>query len=122
MSEDLTILQGLVKGDPEGYKSEALQQHEYFLAQYEIFKMKPSKDVKQFSLLVKFLSQVCLSLVSQVDSGLRLSFPLFTVLPPSHSDIPRLTFTDRTVLSRTPEGVPFSGCRALRAKRFDFGT
>lgn len=67
MSEDLTILQGLVKGDPEGYKSEALQQHEYFLAQYEIFKMKPSKDVKQFSLLVKFLSQVSLfSFVSQV--------------------------------------------------------
>lgn len=56
---DLTILQGLVKGDPQGYIEEAMQQHEYYLSQYEIFKMKPSKDIKQFSLLVKFLSQVC---------------------------------------------------------------
>jgi hypothetical protein len=55
---DLSILQGLVKGDPKGYKEEAMHQHEYYLSQYEIFRMKPSKDIKAFSLLVKFLSQV----------------------------------------------------------------
>lgn len=55
---DLTMLQGLVKGDPGAYRDEAMQQHEYYLSQYEIFKMKPSKDIKHFSLLIKFLSQV----------------------------------------------------------------
>jgi len=55
---DLVYLQGLVKAQPEGYKDEAMKQYQQFLTQYEIFQLKPSKEHKEFSALIKFISQI----------------------------------------------------------------
>lgn len=56
---DLIQLQNNVKHDPFAYKQEFLQQQRHFIAQLEVFLLKPSKDFKQLSSLVSFLSQVC---------------------------------------------------------------
>jgi len=55
---DLAYLQGLVKSDPHMYKDEAMKQYQQFLTQYEIFQLKPTKEHKEFSSFIKFLSQV----------------------------------------------------------------
>eukprot|EP01125_Pyxidicula_operculata_P001163 TRINITY_DN11113_c0_g1_i1.p1 TRINITY_DN11113_c0_g1~~TRINITY_DN11113_c0_g1_i1.p1 ORF type:complete len:781 (-),score=305.58 TRINITY_DN11113_c0_g1_i1:26-2368(-) len=58
MATDLSILQDQVKRDPKGYYQDFLQQFKHFQTQFEIFQLKPSKDHKEFSNLVKFLSHV----------------------------------------------------------------
>jgi protein SDA1 len=58
MHSELILLQGKVKEDPDIYRDDAMKYFKHFLTQYEIFQLKPSKDHKEFSSLVKFLSSI----------------------------------------------------------------
>jgi protein SDA1 len=58
LHSDLILLQGKVKEDPEIYKEDAMKHFKHFLTQYEIYQLKPSKEHKEFSSLVKFLSAI----------------------------------------------------------------
>lgn len=58
LHSDLILLQGKVKEDPEIYREDAMKHFKHFLTQYEIYQLKPSKEHKEFSSLVKFLSAI----------------------------------------------------------------
>ncbi|KAK3271846.1 hypothetical protein CYMTET_19828 [Cymbomonas tetramitiformis] len=55
---DLKLLQGKIKRDPEGYRDEFLLQIRHYRTLLEIFRLKPTKDSKEFSDLIDFLSHV----------------------------------------------------------------
>jgi hypothetical protein len=55
---DLSQLQRQIKEDPTAYKEEFFLQYRHFLAQLQIFKLKPQHDNKEFIRLIKFLSNV----------------------------------------------------------------
>ncbi|KAK9834281.1 hypothetical protein WJX81_003203 [Elliptochloris bilobata] len=55
---ELLMLQGNIKRDPEGYTDEFQLQLRHYHACLDIFKMKPSKESREFSELVGFISQV----------------------------------------------------------------
>jgi protein SDA1 len=55
---DLLQLQSNVKRDPVAYRDEFLQQQRHFVAELQVFLLKPSKEYKQFAMLVNFLAQV----------------------------------------------------------------
>uniref|UniRef100_A0A7R9V1A5 Protein SDA1 n=2 Tax=Chlamydomonas euryale TaxID=1486919 RepID=A0A7R9V1A5_9CHLO len=57
-ASDLLALQASVKGDPEGYHDEFLLQSRHFQSLIDIFKLKPSKDSKEFGELAMFMAQV----------------------------------------------------------------
>eukprot|EP01128_Nolandella_sp_AFSM9_P009391 TRINITY_DN5997_c0_g1_i1.p1 TRINITY_DN5997_c0_g1~~TRINITY_DN5997_c0_g1_i1.p1 ORF type:complete len:729 (-),score=208.58 TRINITY_DN5997_c0_g1_i1:182-2338(-) len=58
VAANLLLLQSRVKKDPVDYREEFLEQHQHFLSAYEIFRLKPTKENKEFVALVKFLSAV----------------------------------------------------------------
>lgn len=55
---DLLQLQSNIKRDPIAYREEFLQQQRHFVAELQVFLLKPSKEFKQFATLVSFLAQV----------------------------------------------------------------
>jgi hypothetical protein len=55
---DLSQLQKQIKEDPAAYKEEFVLQYRHFMAQLQIFKLKPQHDNKEFIRLIKFLSNV----------------------------------------------------------------
>ena len=55
---DLLILQGFCKRDSRSYRPEFLEQLRHFKAAYDLFRLKPAKDHKEFAALVKFLAAV----------------------------------------------------------------
>lgn len=55
---DLLQLQSKIKRDPVAYREEFLQQQRHFVAELQVFLLKPSKEFKQFATLVSFLAQV----------------------------------------------------------------
>ncbi|GIM11976.1 hypothetical protein Vretimale_15407, partial [Volvox reticuliferus] len=57
-SAELLALQGNIKKDPDGYKDEFMLQYRHYQALLEIFKMRPSKESKEFGDLVMFMAQV----------------------------------------------------------------
>ncbi|KAF5825611.1 hypothetical protein DUNSADRAFT_8135 [Dunaliella salina] len=65
-SVDLLTLQGNIKKDPDGYKDEFQLQLQHYEALLDVFKLKPSRESKEFGDLAMFLAQVSLScLVAQ---------------------------------------------------------
>lgn len=50
--------QSNIKKDPDGYKDEFLLQYRHYQALLEIFKLKPSKDSREFGEVVMFMAQV----------------------------------------------------------------
>eukprot|EP00798_Chlamydomonas_sp_ICE-L_P018496 gene18496-24994_t len=56
---DLLALQGNCKKDSDGYKDEFLLQYRHYQALLDIFRLKPSKESKEFGDLVAFVAQVC---------------------------------------------------------------
>lgn len=57
-SAELLALQSNVKKDPDGYKDEFMLQYRHYQALLDIWKLKPSKESKEFGDLVMFLAQV----------------------------------------------------------------
>ncbi|KAG2439494.1 hypothetical protein HXX76_004848 [Chlamydomonas incerta] len=55
---ELLALQSNIKKDPDGYKDEFLLQYRHYQALLEIFKLKPSKDSREFGEVVMFMAQV----------------------------------------------------------------
>ncbi|KAG2445219.1 hypothetical protein HYH02_008687 [Chlamydomonas schloesseri] len=55
---ELLSLQSNIKKDPDGYKDEFLLQYRHYQALLEIFKLKPSKDSREFGEVVMFMAQV----------------------------------------------------------------
>lgn len=61
---DLLQLQSNIKRDPAAYRDEFLQQQRHFVAELQVFLLKPSKEYKQFATLVAFLAQVRLLMIT----------------------------------------------------------
>ncbi|KAG2501935.1 hypothetical protein HYH03_000433 [Edaphochlamys debaryana] len=57
-SSELLALQSNIKKDPDGYKDEFMLQYRHYQAMLDIFKLRPSKDSKEFGELVLFMAQV----------------------------------------------------------------
>ncbi|CAK9812995.1 Protein SDA1 homolog [Anthophora quadrimaculata] len=58
LPENLPQLQNLIKRDPESYKEEFLQQHQYYTSTLEVFRLAPNKFNKSLDEIVIFLAQV----------------------------------------------------------------
>ncbi|XP_076285077.1 SDA1 domain containing protein Mys45A [Lasioglossum baleicum] len=58
LPENLPQLQNLIKRDPESYKEEFLQQHQYYKSTLEVFNLTPNKFNKSLDEIVIFLAQV----------------------------------------------------------------
>nr|XP_033339021.1 protein SDA1 homolog isoform X1 [Megalopta genalis]XP_033339022.1 protein SDA1 homolog isoform X1 [Megalopta genalis] len=58
LPENLPQLQNLIKRDPESYKEEFLQQHQYYKSTLEVFHLTPNKFNKSLDEIVIFLAQV----------------------------------------------------------------
>lgn len=57
LPENLPQLQNLIKRDPESYKEEFLQQHQYYKSILEVFRLAPNKFNKSLDESVMFLAQ-----------------------------------------------------------------
>jgi len=57
-SSDLLTLQGNIKKDPDGYKDEFQLQLQHYEALLDVFKLKPSRESKEFGDLAMFIAQV----------------------------------------------------------------
>ncbi|GFR43447.1 hypothetical protein Agub_g4529 [Astrephomene gubernaculifera] len=57
-SAELLTLQSNIKKDPDGYKDEFMLQYRHYQALMDIFKLRPSKESKEFGDLVMFMAQV----------------------------------------------------------------
>lgn len=81
---DLLQLQSNIKRDPAAYREEFLQQQRHFVAELQVFNLKPSNEFKQFAMLVSFLAQVRFPLLALRRGD-------WAVLEASHSSHPLAT-------------------------------